>query len=543
MGWLKKNGHTWTIEDLGVSNKGSNRIKYEDMNLNNINEIKNARFAEDKYRLTRFANPETENGFIVFTGKVGREKTREFIFPKSDQNNTKYELNDNDIVVKSFKEAYYIGTINENKLWKDIFSKRLRNREKIPVFFLLKDKKVDSFGLSMLYKLPYKYSTYDGIGEHSVNFEKIDLAEAILGYSKKIGDKNLSLKGRVHFSHLKITDDIEGNLNPVKKLLSNPRAGYYPMYSQNGNSMNSNYQISGWKRYPIHNDANTSNDAGNEKMLTTFKPLPSGTQFLGKIHFHNLKKIEIGALLFSLGLSSGCDDCFYSLGMAKPFGFGKIKIDLCIKDNKKINVKDCIDEFLKTMQNWLKDNELSDNLMETEQFRELISMMIPKDSDEHLRYGPPDQKGFEYYGDIKQNKIDDKREQYSQNSNINNFFSVNNLKTNCETISKIKENIKEKAKLMKIEVPTNKQLNKAIEIFIKQEARNLPYFDINFLNNYLTERYDNIPEDLINSFETLYDSNSFRKIGELLTKKAHDSITDIDKRILLRKLEESIKKD
>ena len=410
MGWLYNSDGVWCIEDLGNSNKGSNRIKYDDMTFDNKDKVQTENTALKKYKLTNERNPITNDGVIVFTGKVGREKTREFIFPKSNQSNIRYTYNPDDLLITNFKEAYYIGTANENELWKNLFSKRFKRGEKIPVFFLLNDDNsaVESFGLSQLYKLPYKYSIHEGIGEHAKELEKTDLSEAIFGYSKTIDNENISLRGRVQFSHFEHINN-KTPLSKIKKVLSSPRAGYFPMYAKDGNSMDTKYTISGWKRYPVHAISKNNNDNnGTDAMATYFAPLPEESMFRGKIRFHNLRKSEIGALIKALDL--GDLDHYYSLGMAKPYGFGKITIETNIKLKYKK------DEYINSFKTIIDDNAMWDGNKpfqeweSSEQMVELLAMMKAY-KDELLVYGENGKKGFEYYAQFKNSKT--KRIKYS----------------------------------------------------------------------------------------------------------------------------------
>lgn len=416
MGWLRNKQGFWEIEDLGKCDSVQNRIKYEEMNISQKDTIKNRRLAEEKYALVENKNPKHGDRYIVFTGKVG-QKNREFIFPETKKSNTRYLLEENDIVVKSFKEAYYLDKTNENKLWRNVFRERFAKGEKIPVFFIVNNDSVESFGLSMLYKLPYKFSIYDGMPKvHTENKEKCDLAELIFGYTKEVDGKQKALKGRVQFSHL-ITSQNKSEQR-VRKTLSSPRAGYYPMYSKDGTSMDYPCRISGWKRYPVHQQANNASNGScqsshKQSIDTCFEPLPSGTVFKGKIRFHNLKKVEIGALLTSLSLGLYSNrEIYYSLGMVKPFGFGKVQINIGFS-NSKFKQQEYIDLFKDTMNNdnaWIggkpfKKWEMSENI------KELLAMMTPN-NDNYLTYGQAGQKGFEYYGQFKHSNRE-KRIQYS----------------------------------------------------------------------------------------------------------------------------------
>jgi CRISPR-associated protein (TIGR03986 family) len=535
MGWLRKEGSEWIIEDLGKSVNGSNRIKYEDIPLENIDKIKNERLSEKKYALTEFKNPELEDGFVVFTGKTSNKKTREFLFPKSNNRNIRYRLEDDSFVVKTFKEAYSIGTINENKLWEKVFSKRLREGKNIPVFFLTKNDEIESFGLSMLYKFPYAHAVHEGIGEHVGDLEKIDMAEVLFGYSKQIEEENISLKGRVHFSHCVANKPKIFN-RTIKKILSSPRAGYYPLYTENGNSYNQKFKISGWKKYPVHENADLTNDKGNDTVMTPFKPLDTGSEFIGKIRFHNLKKVELGALLYTLSLSSFSDELFYSIGMAKPFGLGKIKVD-CVID-EKIDIKGSILAFEEKINSWLKEEKIADTLKVTSQFKELIAMMREKD-DKALQYGDGKEESFKYYKKVKDNR--QKREKYSVGMNLNfSNFTVENLELNYKKKEKkILEDKKrkEEAEQMLKSLPSNKKLKNEIERFIVART-GLSYLSMQDLNNYLTAKYSDVATDIVDEFEILYDSEEFKNIEELLTQRAKGIILDVDKAKLYLKLQE-----
>ena len=56
-----------------------------------------------------------------------------------------------------------------------------------------------------------------------------------------------------------------------------------------------------------------------------FYPIEKGAEFACKLRFFNLKEIKLGALLNSVSLNEGY---YYSIGFAKPFGYGKIFISI-----------------------------------------------------------------------------------------------------------------------------------------------------------------------------------------------------------------------
>ena len=128
--------------------------------------------------------------------------------------------------------------------------------------------------------------------------------------------------------------------------------------------MHKNAIIRGYKRYPVHSTIKKSlltNE--NEKVRTKFKPLDAGTVFKGKIRFHNLKKAEIGALLSALTFHGQSENCFHNIGMAKPLGYGKIKIELSMP-NLAHTQQEYLDAFeseiTKAIPNWKNAPQLTE---------------------------------------------------------------------------------------------------------------------------------------------------------------------------------------
>lgn len=131
MGYLYKNKDDWQIKNLGKVTNSITRITYKDMykyfDRDKVEKVKVAKSARDKYKV--FADDltklDTVRGRVIFTGTTGKDKTREFIFPKV--NNPKVITLRKDII-DTFKEGYYIGTPNESSDWKNLWSKKTKNR-------------------------------------------------------------------------------------------------------------------------------------------------------------------------------------------------------------------------------------------------------------------------------------------------------------------------------------------------------------------------------------------------------------------------------
>ncbi len=315
-------------------------------------------------------------------GKMGDGKGFEFLFfdPQKERKVTRK-------VFEDFKFAYFDGRDTEPKespdwrYWKD----KLAQGEKVPVFFQTNGNTVIHFGLSYLYKLPYKHSVADGIPltHRDEEDERLDMAESIFGFI----DGKQALKGRVQFSHFQAAEGTVRRLPLRTEILGTPRASYYPIYvRQDGDHlyttfMDDPFSISGWKRYPIHRGSQVkrTEDTGNEKVGTTFAPLDQGVVFHGKMRYHNLKRAELGALLSALTFHNTLGT-YHNIGMAKSLGYGKITI--------AINGVDDITLYLREFE-WAVSEQIVD-WSSSEQLKELLSMAVEQNNqgNSKLQYMP-----------------------------------------------------------------------------------------------------------------------------------------------------------
>jgi len=348
------------------------KIKYEMINSSNfVHKFEYVK--EDANRKVYRYNPNaSKSGTLVLTGQPSARKEPkdekpsgkiyEFIFFDVQE-----ELKVSKKVFENFKFAYFDGRKTQPEESPDwtFWKEKLEAGEKVPVFFQKAGKEVLHFGLSYLYKLPYQHSILDGIPE-SHKDSRLDLAQTIFGYT----DDKKALKARVQFSHFKAVKNIEV-LPKRTEILGTPRASYYPNYVKQTNAnpyktyMDSNFRISGWKRYPIHKGSSVKKtmDTGNENVGTTFAPLKEGVVFKGKMIYHNLKKSELGAVLSALTFHK-TEGCFHNIGMAKALGYGKIDIEIKNIDN--------IEEYLKEFERVITIQ--IDNWCHSEQIKELLTM-------------------------------------------------------------------------------------------------------------------------------------------------------------------------
>lgn len=278
-----------------------------------------------------------KRGTIVFTGQSSQRKERDGNRPSGKVHEFVFidELSIDILEVSEktktdFKFIYLDH--DKNNISKDWESWRytLENGGEVPVFFNKEADKIKHFGLSFMYKLPYDNSVHE-MSPLKTYESTIDLATAIFGST----EKNEAIKGRVMFSH---AVSINGKkLTKTREILGAPKASFTPYYlTQTDKTAAKTYQdninIKGFKKYPIHSKVVTGNysldQKKNEKVFTEFTPLAEGTEFRCKIRYHNLKMIELGALVSSISFHQNSEQFYHSLGSAKSLGYGSIKVEL-----------------------------------------------------------------------------------------------------------------------------------------------------------------------------------------------------------------------
>ena len=287
-------------------------------------------------------------GQIVFTGQIGPrnnggegkhgkgKKHLEFVF--FNESDSKLEIPNTmrkDFELNHSNERNrerHSNALSPNEEW-GYWKEKLENGGKMPVFWLKNPKgDVSSFGLAMLYRLPLQQTVHDQIfGPHVSHLKdgqliedkfKEDMSDLLFGHITK----NKTLKGRVQFSHAFALGSPKV-LKEKREVLGSPKATFYPNYLESGDYTSRN-KVSGRKRYPVHNKIKEpANKADNQNIESQFIPLAEGTEFNFKVRYHNLKKMELGALLSALTFHN-TQDCFHSLGMAKSLGYGKVRLEL-----------------------------------------------------------------------------------------------------------------------------------------------------------------------------------------------------------------------
>lgn len=236
----------------------------------------------------------------------------------------------------------------------------------VPVFWIADQTgEPEAIGLSYMFKMPFGASTSDLLGNSSEDHlappekdRKTDLPSTILGEAAFMDDGgNVSgRKGRLTILPAIATSKAtKPQDQPVTRTLTSPKPGFYSAYVRQGAQSNnavpgtepmavfspkrrgsptetSAPELAGVKlwpaaaqpdirRQPIDRDLK----AGGDHTLTHLHPLPKETSFATTLRFHNLRPVELGAVLWALRLGMGDDeDVVRRLGMGKAYGLGEV---------------------------------------------------------------------------------------------------------------------------------------------------------------------------------------------------------------------------
>lgn len=302
----------------------------------------------------------TSVGMPVFTGQISdstrpKGKRWDFVF-YDERAGERFTVNPLDwsdfLAIHGDGEAE--GGKRSNLPWPGYWRERCRAGQRVPVFYVPDGDRV-RIGLAYMPKLAGDFSVHDMIrhvhAEHLPDVAKAyapDLAELIFGTVG--GEETPALRGRVSIESALA----EGEPKPQAEaatILNGPKPSYFPNYlsqrikDEKGQIETKTYAtylstaehpkptVRGFKRYPARPDGMVAIQVLSEqqkqsnKVQVVLNPLPKGTQFKGRVVFHNLRPVELGALLWTITWG-GRKDLRHGLGMGKPFGFGQVQLEL-----------------------------------------------------------------------------------------------------------------------------------------------------------------------------------------------------------------------
>ena len=257
---------------------------------------------------------------------------------------------------------------NGGKFWEFVFPDEGENPVKHP----LSEEEFMHFRFIYRARLPLPHR----------DTEHHDLAECIFGYTSK----EQSLRGRVHFGSA-----FSKNARPegeVRLVLNSPKASYYPLYiRQKGKdgqvpekrdrkgkpvpqyATYNDGSLSGWKRYHVRRKPWTGEgvSTGSDRLDTIIYPVKAGSEFTSDITFHNLRPVELGALLSALTFHN-TKGCYHQLGQGKPYGFGKCVYDVGLDAEHAASAGYYLGLFEEAMKDFEKD------WLQSEQITSLLTM-------------------------------------------------------------------------------------------------------------------------------------------------------------------------
>lgn len=287
---------------------------------------------------------------LFCTGKMNGKK-HELLIPEDTQEGIAL----NDKIIESFLTVYAPTPGFEN------FVSYLDKGERIPVSFISEKgtTNIIAIGMGRMLRYPYKQDINTLVNKEQGNPQKeYDLCETMFGQIDNQDNQN-SLKGRVQIGNAMIQGTVSDNeLLRAGGVLGEPKASFYPLYlKQEANGIYRTYEdangIAGRKRYRIHQGGTVVNlpqGNGNINVMTRFRPIPRNKSFKMRINIHNLKPVELGALLLAIKLKQGA---FHNIGMAKAYGYGKLiseNIELNLRGEEQHSVDHYINLFKSAME-------------------------------------------------------------------------------------------------------------------------------------------------------------------------------------------------
>lgn len=280
--------------------------------------------------------PGYKKGVLLCTGRaVNNAGNRRYIFPIVDTSNSACAIEIPAADVLTYKMDYKLrqnalrGGSSRSWFW----ALPKEGDEPMAVFYLEHDGHV-YFGRTRMPRIAFLKSVGNGIPAYrnaiTANGEqRIDYPNAILGFCTV----TMAYRSRVSFGDCEVVDG--GRETDARHVvLGQPKASFFLGYltGENSNEVrhynDMSFRIRGIKQYWLHavnvrNERNERN--GNDNVGSELKPLATGTRFKGVVRFRNLAKDELGLLLWCLRLD---ENCYQTVGMGKPYGFGRMSVSV-----------------------------------------------------------------------------------------------------------------------------------------------------------------------------------------------------------------------
>lgn len=296
-------------------------------------------------------------GIICNTNYI-HGKSKHYIIPQMDIEKDEIEINSTHTL--NYKRDYESNTQIKNKDFY-LLPEDDGIENKTYFFYKIENSEVKYLGKSPLLRIFFDKSVRDCIRVDDIG-SGIDYPSAIYGYAdentgKYPLDRKQNYKSRVSFTDVKVPNP-NIKAKQYEMILSSPKGSCYKFYlKQDGVSdkkqiMTYNAKIEGeniknpeirGRKFYWNKDFKESEldidkskvkkvnleenkeDKENQNVKVKIKQVfERGNKFAGRIYFENLTDDELGLLLLSIKLK---DDCKENIGMAKPYGMGRVNID------------------------------------------------------------------------------------------------------------------------------------------------------------------------------------------------------------------------
>jgi CRISPR-associated protein (TIGR03986 family) len=354
-------------------------------------------FPDSAPKIKQLSKSGQYRGCLLGSGKMTKKKCH-------------YVVNEMDVQAEPIPIAeknamFYDADLHRNKQKEEFYQLPQAVGKTKPVFYAEINGRL-YFGFTPHLRIYYKHSVYDGLPESMRDFAGIDYAMAMFGFTKEkilAGRKaTISFKSRLRFMDGKCM--VVKTVNMAKEVvLGQPKPTCYPDYLQQDDrdkrnllTYNAeNFKIRGVKQYWMKTKTSEElTGPKNSNVVTKMYPLDTGTGFRCEIRFANLHDDELGLLLLALILDRGCKQ---NIGMGKPCGFGKIKIndvkvyvDNFAKKYSALTVdyreEKAAEDYIKAFEEYLKNSNESDYKQYETIKRDLIFIKSHEMTPEASRY-------------------------------------------------------------------------------------------------------------------------------------------------------------
>lgn len=309
---------------------------------------------------------DNNNGEFVLKGYLfnstnASSKRSHYFIKKSSENNIHIAIPEEIIegYRQNFKKFRDNNKGNNTKRFYDIFDDKnylalLNKNFEGPIVFFKRDKEgkcVEMIGRTPYFKIPYNHTIKEIIDRKG--YSTIGYADALFGFAsntiispqdgKEVID---SYKSRVRFTPIDIKDKFQESDYIYKDfLLPSPFASSNAMYLKQHkgkklSTYNDDAELNGYKYYHILDKVYESKTEP-KGMISTKGVIKNNNNYYleGKVYFKNLAPEELGLLLLSLDIKeimkskqytkfAGIEKSFEQIGGAKPYGYGKVQVDI-----------------------------------------------------------------------------------------------------------------------------------------------------------------------------------------------------------------------